>query len=619
MSATYVVGVRVDGNATGFARAARQAEQATRSMGGVIRSEFNKIRQSWQSTQGQLASLGVGVGLVQLQKNAAQVQKTLTQVRLTAGMSVKEQEEAYRRMFDMVKRNGGVLEDTLGGFDNLLQAGLKYKEAINATEAISIAKPVTRASDQALSNALTVGAANFNFDLAQTGVATRMLDEMAVAGGLGRAELENLSDIFARVAQRAQSAGMSFQTTLAFIEGLSKIENQPERLATLADSTLRLFTNANYAKDAEKATGVRFFGKDGSRRDSIAVMEELRQKYQKLTTDAQRFQFINKAFGKADLDTQRGLSALLGGDGLQNIREFERLIKNAGGTLERKLPEAIDNAVDQTSRLKNTLREVAEGFARPINDSVARLIQYTLDSKDKGGMGLSGGQVVGGAAVVGGVAYAASRFLPGVLRNLFDRTGGVGAGVATGKALEAAAGVTPVYVTNWAEMNGGGGGGAPSAAAGAASGAMLPRLLAASRVLGGVGLAFGGGYAAGTIFSKVIEGTSFQMAIGRAVAKSLAFFGNQEAATAVRQDGEAAKRERLAGGSDYDRATRVLRRNSGAPEELERVFKRSEIKGEVKVRIFPAAGMNVDADVMFTNPRIPFKADVGRNNLAAGY
>ncbi len=607
MSTTYTVGVRVDGNAASFLRATRQAADATRSMGSAVRSEFARIQQAWSSTQGKLASLGLGVGLVQLQRQSAQLDKTLTQVRLTAGMTVKEQEEAYRRVFDLVRREGGVVEDTIGGFNALIQAGLNYQQAMRTTEAIGPARVVTGASEQVLSSGLTVGAANFNFDLAKAGVAKQMLDEMTVAGRLGNAELENLSDIFSRVAQRAQTAGLSFQGTLAFIEGLSMIEKQPERLATLADSTLRLFTNAKYAKDAEKATGVTFFARDGSRRNPITVLEELRTRYQKLTTDAQRFSFVNKAFGQADLDTQRGLSALLGGSGLENIREFEQLIKNAGGTLERDLPDALNNAVDQSSRLKNTLREAAEGFARPINSVLSRLIQYSLDSQDKGGAGLTGGQLIGGAAVGAAGLYAASRFLPPLLRGLVGRAGGLGAGVATGKALEAA-GVTPVYVTNWAEMNGGGAGGvgaAAAGAAGAASGTAMARMLAAGRMLGGVGLAAAGGWAVGTLISKAIEGTAVSNVIGRGIAKTLAFFGNQEAATAVRQEYEAQKAAR----AQPDKAA----------VELERAIRRSEFKGEVMVRVLSAPGVGVDADLFYTNPRIPLRADVGSTNLGAGY
>jgi len=604
MSTNYVVGVRIDGNAASYLRATQQAQQGTRSFANATRAEFQRLKSFMQSYQGQLASLGLGVGLVQTQKNAALLEKKLTQVRLTAGMTAAEQTEAYKTMFSLVKKNGGVIEDTVAGFNNLVQAGLKYKEAMEATKAVSLAKAVTGANEDSLSGALTVGSANFGLDLSKVGVATTMLDQMTVAGRLGNAELENLSSIFPRVAQRAQSAGMGFEKTLAFIEGLSQIERQPERLATLADSTLRLFTNAHYAKDAEKATGVRFFAKDGSRRDGIAVLEDMRKGFVKLNTDAQRFQYISKAFGKADLDTQRGIFALLSGKGLENIRKFEEEIKNAGGTLKKDLPTAIANAADQSSRLKNTLRESAEGFARPINKVIERAIKYLLDSKEQGGLGLGGGAIAGGALAGAAGVYALSRVVPGVVGRLIGRTGGVAAGVAEGKALQAASGVMPVYVTNWSEMNGGGGAGGllGAGAAGAASVGMLAKLrnmAGVAALLGnapvgiaglgaaaaGAGLAGAAGYGVGTgIYKFGLEGNQVGDRIGELVAKVLSIFGNEEAQRAV---------------------------------AINEALKNTKVGGELTVRVLGNPNVAVQAEVRpFNGTRI--NTSLGQTNLAAG-
>lgn len=582
MSTTYVVGVRIDGNSSGYLRATQQAQAATRSFTSGMRAEFQRLKSFMSSTQGQLAQLGVGVGLVAVAKQAAVLQRNLTQVSLAAGMSVQQQSEAYKTMFDLIKKNGGVMEDTVSGFAELTQAGLKYKEAMEATKAVSLASAVTGATSNTLSGALTVGSANFGFDLAEAGRAALMLDKMRVAGQSGRAELEDLSSVFSRVAQNAKKSNMSFETTLAFIEGLSLVSSK-DTLGTLADSTMRLFGNANYLKDAQAATGVRFFekdsnGNDGARRDPIAVLEDMRKGYVKLTTDAQRFQYVSKAFGKADLDTQRGLQALLGGDLLEKIRQFETAQKNAAGNIAADAPRALAGAATQAERLRNTLRQAGEGFAAPVNEAVANAIKYLLDGKNgdvrpdqildardarvadaKSGLGLSGGQLLGGAAVGAAGVYAAARFLPGVIGRVVGRAGGLAAGVAEGKALQAAAGVTPVYVTNWAEMNGGGGSGLGDAATGAAAVGMAAKLrsmagvaalmgnaplgvLAGAGATGlgtiaaGAGAAFTAGFALSAstglneqIYKRTLEGNQGGEVIGAAVAKVLALFGNEEA------------------------------------------------------------------------------------------
>lgn len=608
MSSTYIVGVRIDGNAASYLRTMQQAQNATKSFASGVRAEFGRLKSFMQSYQGQLASIGLGVGFVETQKNAALLEKRLTQSRLTAGASAKEQAEAYRELFKLGRAYGGVIEDNANGYNNLLAAGLKHKEALEGIKAVALGTAVTGASQDSLSGALTVGAANFNMDLSKADTATLMLDKMTVAGRLGNAELENLSNIFPRVAQRAQSAGMSFDKTLAFIEGLSQIERQPERLATLADSTLRLFTNAHYAKDAEKATGVKFFAKDGSRRDGVAVLEDMRKGFAKLTTDAQRFQYITKAFGKADLDTQRGVMALLSGKGLGDIANFEQQIKNAGGTLERDVSTAAANAADQASRLKNTLREAAEGFARPLNDSISRSIKFLLDSKDKGGMGLSGGTIAGGAAIGALGVYGLSRMLPGIVGKMVGRTGGLAAGVAEGKALQAAAGVTPVYVTNWSEMNGSGGSGLGAAVGGAGAVGVLAKLrnmagIAAlmgnaplgvlagagagglATMAGGVGLAGAAGYGIGTgIYKLGLEGNSAGDFIGESIAKVLATFGNEDAQRAV---------------------------------AVTEALKNSKVGGELTVRVLGAPGLGVQAEAKpFNGTKL--NTSLGQTNLGAG-
>lgn len=84
---------------------------------------------------------------------------------------------------------------------------------------------------------------------------------MTVAGRLGNAELENLSDLFPKIGAAA-AAGMSIEQALAFTESLSKVELQPDRLGTLAESTLRVFSNKQYRDQVSKTTGISFFNKD---------------------------------------------------------------------------------------------------------------------------------------------------------------------------------------------------------------------------------------------------------------------------------------------------------------------------------------------------------------------
>lgn len=529
--------LQIMANASGLKREMGESKTAVTRFTQGAKREIDALRGSMGTLQGKLAGIGITLGVMQQLTQSARLDKGLTQVVQTAGEGQKMTASLRREFFLMGKESGQQVEGLKEGFDGLIQSGQSWKAALESTKGINIAKAVTGANEGVLARGLTVGAEQFNIDLEKPGQALATLDKMVVAGRLGSAELENLSDIFARVGSNAATAQFGFDKTLAFIEALSAVEKQPERLATLADSTLRVFTNLNYMAAAQKGTGIKFFADDGSRRDPIAVLEDIKKRWDTLKNDKQRAVFIQKAFGKADLDTIKGIRTLLSGDSLGRIRSFTQQIGSAGGTLNRDLPDAINNAVDQTGRLKANLREAADSFAQPINKTLADLIKWTMDSKKNGGLELSGTDMLagGGALALGTMLTAryGGKAIGGIASRLLSKGGSTALGVAEGKVLEAAAGVTPVFVTNWPGSPianipgigvGGAAGGAGSTAAGAGGAAAAARLTALWRLAGTpvaagasmlpmlaaragfVGLAAGGGYLAGMGINKGLGG-----------------------------------------------------------------------------------------------------------------
>jgi hypothetical protein len=478
-----------------FVRGLNQGSAGVKRFTDGARREFDALRNTMRSVHGQLATVAGGVSLVGLAIQSAKMDKSLGLVGQTATLATKEVDALRAEFFSMASKTGQQVDALQQSFSNAVASGLNLKEAVPVVGAVNTAMAVTGASADKLTSSLTVAATAFQFDLSKPGQAVTLLDQMTVAGRKGNAELENLSDIFARVGVNAAAGGLGFQQTLAFIEGLSMIERQPERLATLADSTLRLFTNLNYAKDAAKATGVRFFDqKTGERRNPLAVLADMKAQFDKQKTDKDRALFMQKAFGKADLDTIKGLRTLFQGDMLTKIGGFTNDIKGAGGTLERDLPKAISNAVDQTGRLRAELRKAADDFARPINDTLQQMIKFGLDSKANGGLALDGKDMVLGGAGLAVGTLAAARYGGKALGALASKFGGAAAGLATGKALEAAAGVTPVFVVNMpsgglGDLAGMGAGGAAGAGAGAAAKRFGWRALAGSAGLAAAPLA----------------------------------------------------------------------------------------------------------------------------------
>ena len=532
-----------------------------------------ELRQVFGSVEGRLAGLGVSIGGVAAAVQSAHLDKDLMRISQTAAMSREETVRLRGDLFRMAKDTGASVDELKGSFDNAVQAGLSFKEALPVTDAVNTALAVTGASADKLTSALTVASTAFEFDLTKPGMALDLLDKMTVSGRAGNAELQNLSDIFARVAVNSRGAGFGFDQTLAFIEGLSKMEKQPERLATLADSTLRLFTNANYMKDAAAATGIRFFNKsDGNRRDPMAVLADLRSQYTKLSDDKEKAKFLDKAFGRADQDTQRGLKILFTGQVLEDIKRFSKESKSATGTLNRDLHDAISNSIDQTGRLKSALREAADGFIQPINEAISNAAGFIMADKKDLGYGVSGKDMAIGGLEVAGGAFALSKLFGMIFGkgknvtaagNLLQTGTSLAGNIAIGKGLSQV-GVQSVFVVN---MPFGGIGGGATSVAGTATGVATATATATTaagtaarvakdlRLLSGLamtdiaGLGAGamataglgvtvaglGGAAIGTGIYKLIENSQFADKLGEGIARAMAGIGNDQAREAINQ------------------------------------------------------------------------------------
>lgn len=453
------------------AKASDTAARATRRLGaGAISIQTTGKAALWASEKivNRYTAMGAGFTVAAAGMASAQLDKRLNNIRQTAGATREQADQLRTDLFRLGAETGQPIEQLSEGFNNLVQSGQSWDAARQEIAATAKAMAVTGADAGVLTSALTVAGEAFQFDLSKPGMALTILDKMLVAGRLGNAELENLSDIFARIGVNAKSAGMDIDQSLAFIETLSYTEKNPERLATLADSTLRLFNNLNYMRDASKATGVKFFDAKGTRREAVAVLADLQKQYKKLGTDKERALWFGKAFGKTDQDTVKGLRILLGGDSLSRGVDFAGKISGAGGAIEKDLPDAVGNLIDQFGRLTAVVREGTEGTIRPLIKGLTGLVGFFADNKDLTKYALYGG--AGAVASAGAVVAAGT-----VIKNWRELQGILGWGGSKGskgplETVLGASGAQRVYVVNWpgGALGGlGGAGGFPGVPGGA--------------------------------------------------------------------------------------------------------------------------------------------------------
>ena len=163
--------LRLYADAARYVDGMTRAESRTRRFVGGVKSEFAALKGALGSLQGQIASLGLSVGALSLVKQSAQMDKGLTQIKQTAGMTRDEYGQLRKEIFRMAGETGQSADDLQSGFNRAVQAGLNFKQALPVIDATNKATAVTGASADQLAASLSVAATAFGFDLSQPGKA----------------------------------------------------------------------------------------------------------------------------------------------------------------------------------------------------------------------------------------------------------------------------------------------------------------------------------------------------------------------------------------------------------------------------------------------------------------
>jgi len=420
----------------------------------TAKHSFETIRESAHSLEGRVAEFGLTVGFAEQAVETAKMTTELTRAKQTVGATQAQMASMRTELKDLSRQTGVSAKDLNAIFDDLLHSGLSWDEARNTLPALAMAMRVTGASGEGLTQALTEAAHTFNFDLTKPGEALVLLDKMRVAAKNGHVQMDDLARTFGRVGLDAKRANMSLESTLALTEAFSHAVAEPRRLNALLDSTFGLFSDRKAMMHAQRKSGVQFFDKDGARRDVVDVLEDMRSKYSKFTTEQQQQKFMSKIFG-GDTQAMKGMSDLLGGKALEDFKEIREKILKGQGTLNGEMPEAMGTVQSQAERLVATLRAGADGFIEPIERGFAHVTKKLLDSRKDGGFGFNSTALIAGGVGLTAAAVVLGSKVKGIFGGRLGKllglsnAGSTAAGIAEGKMLEKMTGVNPVFVTNW--------------------------------------------------------------------------------------------------------------------------------------------------------------------------
>jgi TP901 family phage tail tape measure protein len=254
-----------------------------------------------------------------------------------------------------------------------------------------------------------------------------------------RANLEQLDTILQRLALRGGSK-KAYTETLGFLLGLSKAGMSNPRVVGQVNEVLDALQSK---ADVLQHSGIKMFdidAKTGEKnwRDQIEVLKDLQvylEKHKKTLSSKEYKEGLNKIFGE---NAERKLDFVF-----KQIEAFKAGIKdmgNAGEIAAKRLEGATETWGHQFDKIKGNLDAIKMDLGW-LYDLAKKPVKFLADSS-----GLTKGAAYGAAglstAVLLGLGY-------GKIKNVLGSLGKMGGGIAAGKAVEAATGVTPVFITNW--------------------------------------------------------------------------------------------------------------------------------------------------------------------------
>lgn len=291
-------------------------------------------------------------------------------------------------------------------------------------------------------------------------------------------------------------------------------------------------------------------------------LDMIREKLKAVKDDGQRIHLAEVIFGEEG--GRAAQAALLAGKGYKEIAEAAE----DSYSQMQKLDILMGGMNAQADRFKNSWQSLLAEVFDPLKGTLTGLLKQMADGanglkklaaeNDTAKNVASIGAAAIGAGFLGYAGVKLGKGLKGALGGMADTA----KGIAAGKAVEAATGVTPVFVTNWGDAKGTQGGAlekAGQAAEVAAATANSGGLIAKLKDLGKVALLFGssnmssilrggslalgtagagvlaagaGGYAAGSYLNGFLSDDTKDK-IGGMIATIQAQMGNQEAQRAI--------------------------------------------------------------------------------------
>ena len=391
-SAAKTMGRGAKEMADGFSKSQQEVNKLTESLKRTKTEEFGATQQIQMLDRQILRYFTLGQTIREIGKIAKdawatvkELDASMTQTAVVTNFSVGDMWDKLPMYTDTANQLGSTIKDVYDATTLYYQQGLNTNQAMGvATETLKMARIGGLQAAEA-TDMMTAALRGFNMQVNEMS-AQRINDVYSKLAAITASNTQELGSAMTRTASIANSAGMQFETTSAFLAQMIETTREaPENLGTamktivarfqemkkapedLVDSEGELL-DANRVEKALKTIGVALRDTNGDFRDLDQVFLEISAKWNTLSMGQQRY-IATMAAGSRQ---QSRFIAMMGNH--ERVMELVNAANNSAGASEAQFNKTLDSMEAKLNQFHNAWNEFAmsmmnSSFAKGIVDA----------------------------------------------------------------------------------------------------------------------------------------------------------------------------------------------------------------------------------------------------------
>lgn len=322
-------------------------------------------------------------------QDISKLDEAFAKIAMVTNKSVAEMWSSYSSYADMAKRLGQNTTDAIKASALFYQQGLDTKEALSLTEDTMKLATLSGQDFQKATEQMTAALRGFHMEMEAGSHITDVYSELAANAA---ADVHGIAYAMSKTASIANSAGMSFENTSAFLtQMIETTQEAPENIGTAMKTIIARFTELkenvagttesefqdldyNKVDKALKSVGVSLKDDVGQFRNLDDVFLELSKKWNTLDRNSQRY-IATIAAGSRQ---QSRFIAMM--ENYERTMELVEVAQDSAGRSEEQFAKYQDTVEYKVNRLKTTWEELrvsllnSDGFKKAI-DLVTSLLE----------------------------------------------------------------------------------------------------------------------------------------------------------------------------------------------------------------------------------------------------